>query len=211
MNPMQGESETLKTRWTLVGRLKNLDDEQSWGEFDRLYRPVVLRVARRAGLREEEAMEAAQETMASVSKHIRDFVADPARGSFRGWLLTMARWRIKDQFRKRLPVAAHGDRPTGTSPRTSTLERIADGRGVDLEELCDAEWRAWLIQQAMEALQLEVKADHYQVFYLLEVERRPIAEVAQMMGRNRAQMYVVKHRVAAVLKKLLRRLKKEWE
>ena len=74
-------------------------------------------VARKAGLREEEAKEVLQETMKSVSQHIGTFQADPARGPFRGWLLNMVQWRIRDQVRKRLPVAARPASPARESPR----------------------------------------------------------------------------------------------
>ena len=56
-------------------------------------RGVIVGVARKAGLREDEAEVALQETMASVSRKIGDFEADPARGSFHGWLFKLAGWR----------------------------------------------------------------------------------------------------------------------
>src|SRR5271157_3561583 len=84
---MPPEGETFKTQWTDVARLKDLDDGPSWRRFDERYRPLIKGVALRAGLSVEEAKEAAQETMVAVSKHIGEFVANPQRGSFRGWLL----------------------------------------------------------------------------------------------------------------------------
>ncbi len=65
---MNTEHEALKTSWTLVARLKNLDDGAHWQEFYQLYRGLIIGVARRAGLREAEAEDALQATMASVSK-----------------------------------------------------------------------------------------------------------------------------------------------
>jgi DNA-directed RNA polymerase specialized sigma24 family protein len=44
---------------------------------------------------------------------------------------------------------------------------------------------------------------------LVELEQKPIAEVAAALGRSRAQVYVVKHRVSLTLKRILKRLQKQ--
>src|SRR5262245_12453982 len=118
------ENDTLRTSWTLVARIKNLGDDASWSEFHELYRPLIRGVALKAGLRSDEADEVVQETMAAFAKKIQDFVAEPGHGSFRAWLLQMARWRITDQFRKRLPVPANGEPATSGTARTPTVERV---------------------------------------------------------------------------------------
>jgi hypothetical protein len=52
---MRPEDETLRTSWTLIAKLKDLDVEENWRIFYGLYRNVIVGVARRAGLREDEA------------------------------------------------------------------------------------------------------------------------------------------------------------
>src|SRR6266571_3202844 len=146
---MEPSSETLRTSWSLVARLKNTGDQESWAEFDELYRPLIFGVAMRAGLREEEAKDVVQETMGSMSKHIQDFVASKERGSFRAWLLKMARWRISDQFTKRLPNAANDDPPGHGTARTATIERVPNARETDLVVLCDEEWTRRLRELAL--------------------------------------------------------------
>jgi RNA polymerase sigma factor (sigma-70 family) len=203
------DDQTLRTSWTLVARLKNASDEAAWREFYELYCRLVRGVALKAGLRREEAEEVVQETMASVSRHIQEFEANPARGSLRGWLLQMARWRISDQFRKRLPVSAGNRGASDGTARTATVERVPNWREVDLEGLCDAEWQEKLEEEAFKELQLEVSAEHYQIFHLLVVARKSPWEVAKMVGRSRAEVYLVKHRVGRALKKIVKRLEEK--
>lgn len=209
---MKPEDESLRTSWTLVARMKNLDDEKSWDQFHELYRKLVIGVAKKAGLRDDEAEDVLQETMRSVCKNIGEFKADPAFGSFRAWLLNLVRWRIKDQLKRRLPVSdpsvSSQASPEGTAT-TPTVERVPNVQEVDLEGLGDAEWERLVMQRAIEELQLQVKAEHYQIFHLLHVERKPIVDVARMVGRNRAQIYLMKHRVTNALKRILKRLDKE--
>jgi RNA polymerase sigma-70 factor (ECF subfamily) len=205
---MNHEHETLKTRWTLVERLKNPSDSTGWAEFDSLYRPLIFGVARKAGLGEEEAKDVVQETMGAMSRHIQDFVTHSDRGSFRAWLLQMARWRIQDQFRRRLPTVPTAGAPTRGSATTATMERVADANQPDLSAVCDEQWAAWIRDLALKELQMEVKADHYQIFHLAVLEEKPVEEVARIIGRSRAHIYLVKHRVGKALMRIAQRLEK---
>src|SRR5438876_1995300 len=98
MNPEPDE--LIPTRWSLLHRLKDLDDQQSWRQFFDLYWRLIYGVAIKAGLRDAEAQEAVQETIIAVARNMPEFQADPQAGSFKGYLLTITRRRIADQFRK---------------------------------------------------------------------------------------------------------------
>ena len=94
MAGMKSEDERVQTSWTLVGRIKNVQDQESWTRFYDLYKGLILGVSMKAGLAKEEAEDVLQATMASLSRKIGEFEADPKRGSFSAWLLQLTRWRI---------------------------------------------------------------------------------------------------------------------
>ena len=106
-----------------------MDDQQSWQEFFDAYWKLIYSVALKAGLSDAEAQEVVQETVISVAKKMPEFKADPAVGSFKSWLLTLTRWRITDQMRKRarsgqaLQSAGSHDAPV---PRATGLESPAN-------------------------------------------------------------------------------------
>ena len=93
--------ELIPTRASLMELLKDLGDAPSWNEFYQTYRELIYSVARRAGLNETEAGEVVQDTLISVAKKMPGFTYDPTVDSFKGWLLTVTRWRILDQLQKR--------------------------------------------------------------------------------------------------------------
>src|SRR5690349_16319564 len=70
----------LPTRTTLLGRLKDWDDEASWSDFFETYGRLIFRVASKSGLRPAEAEDVVQETVVAVAKHIRAFRYDRNRG-----------------------------------------------------------------------------------------------------------------------------------
>jgi DNA-directed RNA polymerase specialized sigma24 family protein len=75
----------LPTRRSMIERLKNWDDHDSWREFfDSYWRPIYG-VALRYGLTDSEAEEVVQETVLSIAKKMDTFKYDPAVCSFKSW------------------------------------------------------------------------------------------------------------------------------
>ena len=106
----------LATRQSLIARLNDWGDQRKWQEFFETYWQLIYSVAMRAGLRDDESQEVVQETCISVAKNVGGY--DSKAGSFKSWLLQMARWRITDQFRKRDKRRAL---PSGEEDRKSVV------------------------------------------------------------------------------------------
>jgi RNA polymerase sigma-70 factor (ECF subfamily) len=184
------------TRRSLVDRLQNWEDQQHWQEFFDTYWRLIYGVARQSGLTDAEAQDVVQETVITVAKNITKYEREA--GSFKGWLLHITRWRIADQFRKRAPATAHS--PTrGASRETATIERVPDG--FDLRTVWDSEWQQHIFQAALQRLKRRADAKHYQIFDCLVVKQWPASKVAASLSVSLAQVYIVKHRLSAQLKK----------
>ncbi len=190
----------IPTRRSLLSRLKNWEDQDSWQDFFDTYWKLIYSVALRSGLTESEAQEVVQETVISVAKKISEFKYDPKIGSFKSWLLHTTQWRIADQFRKRGPAFQRKGRQTNTSA-TATIDRIPDSAGVDMEALWEEEWKKNLFEAALERIKPQVNAKHFQIFDLYVVKKWPASRVVKMLGVNFGQIYLAKHRIAAMIKK----------
>ena len=193
----------IPTRQSLLIRLKNWDDQDSWRDFFKTYWKLIYGVAVQAGLTDAEAQEVVQETVILVARKMPGFTYDPALGSFKNWLLHTTRWRIADQFRKRR--RARGRAQTETA-RTATIERVADPAGFRLEAVWEAEWERNLVNAALEKVKRLVKPKQYQIFDLYVVKQWPVEKVARVLGINVGQIYMAKHRVGAMIKKEIKNL-----
>ena len=69
--------EIIPTRESLLSRLKDWEDDESWREFFGIYRKLLFSFAVKAGLSEQESEEVVQETIISVAKTIKEFKYDP--------------------------------------------------------------------------------------------------------------------------------------
>ncbi len=215
----------LPTRRTLLSRLKNADDQAGWQEFFDNYWKLIYGVARKAGLTDAEAQDAVQETVIEVSKHIGSFKYDPAKCSFKTWLLLITRQRIARQLSKRMPVGVQASACPPASgqgtlkrglqqdetTRTATVERIPELAPSDLDALWDEEWEKHLLAAAGERVKRQAKAEHFQMFDLYVLQQWPVREVARMLGVNVGRVYLAKHRVGALFKKALKELKRKEE
>lgn len=203
---------SLATRRSLLSRLKQSDAQESWREFFDTYWRLIYTTALHAGLTDSEAQEVVQETILTVVKKIRSFRYDPAIGSFKGWLLTIVRWRIGDQFRKRQQQIdfSAARRPTRTSG-TATLERIADPAAINLDAVWEEEWQRTLFDAALSRVKRQANARHYQMFDLHAVKHWSVDKVAQTLGVSAGQVRLAKHRVTALMRREVARLEKEEE
>ncbi|MGI8436054.1 MAG: RNA polymerase sigma factor [Chthoniobacterales bacterium] len=194
-------SEVLATRRSLVERLGDWNDRKRWQEFFDSYWRLIHSTARKAGLTEVEAQEVLQETLLTVAKKIDQLKYDPSIGSFKGWLLHITRWRIADQFRKRKPGDAQPGRDEPDDARTRTIDRIADPASPDLDAVWDEEWRKNVMKGAVARVKRKVDAKQYQIFDCYVFKEWPAQKVATTLRVSVAQVYLAKHRVAALLKK----------
>jgi len=195
--PRQGDP-LLVTRRSLVERLVNLEDRRRWQEFFERYWKLIYGVARRAGLSDAEAQDVVQETVITVAKNISKY--ERTAGSFKNWLLHITRWRIADQFRKRAPGDQLRRETSDQSHRdTATIERVPDT--VDVGAVWHEEWQRHLLDAALHRLKRRLDPQHYQIFDCAVLKEWPAAKVARELGVNVARVYLVKHRVASMLKK----------
>ncbi len=98
----QGPGSFPDTRTTLIRRLSDYSDER-WRTFFEIYGPLVYRIARRAGLNQNDAEEVLANVMRSFVQAVqRGFEVDHRIGLFRSYLKTMtsheiAAWRRQQQ------------------------------------------------------------------------------------------------------------------
>jgi RNA polymerase sigma-70 factor (ECF subfamily) len=134
----QAARELIPTRESLLSRLRAWDDQVSWQAFFDTYGALIFSTAIKAGLSAEEAQDVVQETVIAAARSLPKFHYDPAKGSFKGWLLTLTRWRIVAEVRKRQKnISMPWSDACNESP---PVEQVSDPAGDPLEALWDAEW-----------------------------------------------------------------------
>jgi RNA polymerase sigma factor (sigma-70 family) len=208
LTPKASEPEQfIPTRTTLLSRLRNLDDQESWRDFFDLYWRLIYSTALKAGLSDAEAQDVVQETIIAVAKNMPEFHYDPARGHFKGWLLQVTRRRIVDQLRKRPPPgvilqSTSGDETTATP----LVEQIPDPTSLNWEAAWEQEWEQSLLDAAIDHVRERVDAAQYQLFDFHVLKHWPASKVARKFGVGLGTVYFAKYKIWRLAQKEIKRL-----
>ncbi len=184
-----------RTTTALLEDLVDPANEAVWREFDERYRPALFGLARRLGLREEDAADAAQETLARFVAGFRRGDYDRTRGKLRSWLLGIARNCVVEMQRK-----AYAKREVRGVSAIVDLPAEAD-----IEPLWDNEVERVLLERSMAELRQHSRISETNVhaFELIAVHNRTPGEVADQLSISVNDVYLAKHRC---LKKLRERV-----
>jgi RNA polymerase sigma-70 factor (ECF subfamily) len=195
-----GEPSEPRTGSTLLTLVRNPADPQAWEAFVDRYTPLVAGWCRRWQLQSADVQDVTQEVLLKLARHIRKFPYDPAKGHFRGWLLTLTRnvWRDLRDSRRRAGWAS------GDAHLQRLLEEQEDRNG--LAEALDQGFLVELYEEAQARVQLRVSRDTWQAFQLLALEGRSGADVAAKLHMKVATVYTAKNRVQKMLQQEIHKL-----
>jgi RNA polymerase sigma factor (sigma-70 family) len=200
----------IPTRKSLLGRLQDWQDNESWRAFFDTYWKLIYNFALQRGLLHAEAEEVVQETFLAVAKNIARFQYNPNVCSFKSWLLTVTRSKIANQFEKRArrPAAASPEHEDPT--QTPLLERLPDEAAqAQWEHAWEEEWQKNLMEAAIRWVKARVSTEYFQMFDLFVIKGWPAREVAKTLGVTIAHVYVAKHRLTRLIRKEIETLERK--
>lgn len=194
----------------MLSRLRNLADNESWRTFFDTYWRLIYNVARKSGLSDDQAQEVVQETVIAVARKMPEFRYDPAKGSFKHWLLLICRRRIHDHLRR---VYSSRELAQQSSEElahvTEQLPSPALPPDAQMDGDWEQEWRENIFQMALARVRQQANPKHYQVFDCCVLQNMRAPEVAHMLGLSAAQVYLAKHRIAVAVKRAAREVEAE--
>ncbi len=169
-----------------------LADPAAWERLAKLYAPLVAFWCRRWGVADQDIVDVLQDVFSAVASHLQGFRKERAGDTFRGWLLTIARNKTRDYFRRRSdePCAAGG---TEASLR---LQQVADPHEEsDLPDTGDDAIVDGVLGQALESIRGEFHERTWRAFWGVVVEGRAVADVAADLDMRPGTVRVAKSRV----------------
>ena len=187
-----------ETRASLLVKLRDHQNASAWQEFTDLYTPVIRKTALRMGLQVADVENVVQEVLLAVSQSIDQWLANPLRGSFRGWLSRIAKNKTLDLLTRK------ATRPeSGPSREWDAIPAALSS----LSSYWDQEYRWELFVRVAKHVREAVAEATWQAFWLSTIENRPIADVARQLGVRQGVVYLSRCRVLDRIRKLV----KQWE
>jgi RNA polymerase sigma-70 factor (ECF subfamily) len=192
-------SDAPATRLSLLVRLRDARDDSAWAQFVELYAPLVFGFARKHGLQDADAADLTQDVLQAVSGGIRRLDYDPGRGTFRGWLFTV----VRNKLRNFLAARQRPGQGTGDPDAQRRLQELP-AREEDQASWWDQEYERRVFAWAAERVRGAFSDTTWQAFWRTAVEGQTGPEAARALGTSVAAVYLAKGRVMARLKQLIR-------
>ncbi len=190
------------TSLTLLGRVRDLSDQQAWNEFVRRYTPRIFFWCKRFSLQDQDASDVTQQVLLKLVSAMQSFDYDPSRGSFRGWLKTVTSNAVRDLGRK----MSSSNELTGKNAEP-WLAQLVDETAIDaLAEQIEAGYQEELLTEAESRAQLRIQPKTWEAYSMLAKDGLSAPEVAGKMGIKVADVYVAKSRVIKMLRGIVAQL-----
>lgn len=179
------EHPTLSTIW--LDNIQQMDTD-SWRRLVNVFGPIVYRWSRKSGVPESDAADVVQEVFASVARGISNFQREKSEGSFRSWLATITRNRVRDFYRRQAKSqnAAGGTEALDLlNQQSEKLDSSVSLAGIEVS----------LTHRLLTYVRAEFEQSTWDAFYQTTVDGTPASEVAQSLGISTASVYQSKSRV----------------
>jgi len=190
---MESQDNKLNTRVTLLIRLRNKYDDDSWEDFTNYYSSYVYAVLKGMGVDFSELDDMKQRILLKLWKNLPDFEYQPEKGSFRSWLCTVIRRTVYNYFRSK----------KNTSELKS--EKIVN---AEVDKIAEKEWMIHIASLAWANIS-EGFSDTVKETYVRLSNGENADDIANTLQISRGSVYVYKERIQKALRKEVRRLNSE--
>jgi RNA polymerase sigma-70 factor (ECF subfamily) len=188
------------TRPSLLVRIRDAADREAWRQFVELYAPLVYRFARRRGLQDADAADLTQDVLQAVARGSARLEYDPQRGTFRGWLFTVARNKLHTFLKRKQRLLRHTE--------DVDFSLLAEPE-QDEAAVWEQEYEQRLFDWAAEQVRGHFQDSTWQAFWQTAVDNKPPREVADRLGLSVGAVYIAKSRVLARLREQVQQVQLE--
>ena len=195
---MTTQSSSNATRSSLLQRAVQRD-ARAWRELVDLYGPLVAHWCRRCSLDSHATADCMQDVFAAVVVALEQFSPQRTSGSFRAWLWTITRNKLRDHFRRNSKSAA----ATGGSTAMTFMQHTVDPVSVPDDEPTGDIQLQQLTSRALTQVQSEFESRTWQAFWRSVVDGIATADVAGEFEMSEATVRQCRSRVLRRLRQQL--------
>jgi RNA polymerase sigma factor (sigma-70 family) len=178
---------------------------EAWEEFYATYWRWLLGISHNMGIPNADAEDLVQKVFIQVNRHIHEFVYDPARGRFSGWLIVILGNLAAGYWRRRAhdPLSQVPGRANRSSSQTEPLYRIPDPQKNRVLNEVAANELERILQEGYAQLKAQASPKHWAVFQAYGLEERPVGEVAKEFGLAPGSVYSIDSRLTTQLREIV--------
>ncbi|MEI6892853.1 MAG: sigma-70 family RNA polymerase sigma factor [Pontiella sp.] len=194
-----------QTRASLIQRVQNQQDEQSWEEFVQVYRRYIYAIIRSMNISEHDTEDILQQVLINLWNSLPKMDYEKIN-RFRSWLSTVTKNCVTDFIRKRTREAKRLER----AGQDDTLTYLKAIRLPEIDQIAEREWEIHLTNLALENIEPLFSGKAVDAFRLT-LKGKNVEEIAAELDLKENSVYRLKNRVKERLIQEIRHLRDELE
>jgi RNA polymerase sigma-70 factor (ECF subfamily) len=195
----------FRTSISLIKRVRDRTDVESWREFYRFYQPLLARYMRTLRLDEHAANDVIQDVFVRLLQALPAFELDNKRGRFRSYLWKLTYSALVDQARR----AKAGRRAEEEWVQRFQREDEAESRKVheELNEINDRQ----VLERVLPRVRSVTSRTAWACFEARLLHDRPGSDIATELGISSKAVFVYASRVLKVVREQCATLAQELD
>lgn len=161
-----------ETRYTLIEKVKNQQDESAWTSFSTTYNPFIKAVLLRLGINNSDTSDLQQDVLLKLWKKLPEFDYQANQGKFRTWLYQVTRNTAYSYLSSR----------QNESKRIETYfssDSNSEEKNGKLDALMEGEWKSYITNLALEKIRPSFSSQSIDIF-----EQSLAGQTAEQLGEK---------------------------
>ena len=184
-----------ETSLSLLHRLRQSSDSETWNRLVRLYSPLLKSWLRKYEVQSADAEDLIQEVLLAVSKDVTTFDHNGRPGAFRTWLRSILVNRLRNFWR------ARGRRPQarGDSDMERRLAQLEDPAS-EMSQLWNRQHDRHVVRQLLTLWEPQFEPQTWRAFCRVAIDGERPDVVAGELGISLNAVFIAKSRVLSKLR-----------
>ena len=170
----------MQTRQTLIERLRDQYDEDSWQVFIQTYQRYIYVVIRGMNINHSEAEDLVQEVLFQLWNKLPEFNYNPDKAKFRTWLCTVIKNRVLNYIKAKESQLNRIDK--------ASQQPVKGYSDHEMDAIMQKEWEVYITNMALERIKSSFPGQAIKVFEMT-LEGKSIAEIASALDIKENSVY----------------------
>ena len=197
-------TEFFNTRVTLISKLRQKHDSESWQRFIDQYKPYIFAVVSQTNVPYNDREDLVQNVLLALWERLPDFDYEPEKCKFRSWMKVIIRNCVANYFQK--------NKRHENDKIRHQKQMLVDDIGLsiisDIEKIADEEWKLYISDLAWKKVECEFKGKVAECF-LMFMDGQEVEHICEKLDIKKNTAFVFRLRVQKRLRNEILLLEQE--
>jgi len=195
-------SENVKTRYSLIQRARDLNDQEAWAELNANYSKFIYYILHQLNVPPSDIDDLSQDILVKLTSSLDNY--NRKKGDFRVWLRQLIKNTAFNHFRK---IKRDSRKHDAFGQEVITYEQYNE---EEIDKIIMDEWKKFITQKALARAESTFKGKAMEILKL-DLQEKSIDEICAIVQIEKDSVYTLRARVKKALMKEIRNITNDLE